>query len=255
MEALVSIITPTFNSGKFVSETILSVQNQTHTNWELLLVDDCSTDDTIEAITPFLSDSRIKLHKLDVNSGAGIARNRAVSLAKGDYIAFVDSDDLWKPEKLRKQLDFMRQNSQPFTFSFYDCIDEDGKSLHKCIEAPRNLSYRQLFFCNFVGNLTGMYSVAYFGKIGISSIRKRQDWILWLTILRQLKKAKPVPESLAFYRVRKDSISASKWKLLKSNYVVYKDFHKLNSVVSVLAMCGFLFTQLLVKPRFSKKAR
>lgn len=252
MEALVSIIMPSYNSGKFIAESIQSVIAQTHTNWELLIVDDCSTDNTIDTIKSF-ADKRIKLHILEKNSGAGVARNTAVNLAKGQYIAFLDSDDLWKPEKLEKQLQFMLTKNQPFTFSFYDCIDEAGKNFNKTIKAPKKLSYRQLFFCNFVGNLTGIYDVRFFGKIAISSIRKRQDWILWLTILKRLKTAQPVPESLALYRVREDSISASKWRLLEHNYAVYRKFHRYNVLVSLLCMVGFLFTQLCIKPSFAKR--
>lgn len=253
---LVSIITPTFNSEKYIAQTIASVQHQTHSNWEMILVDDGSTDNTTQLITAFLEkDDRIKLYSLPKNSGAGVARNEAIQMANGNYIAFLDSDDLWMPTKLEKQIDFMISQNQPFTFSFYDCIDEAGITLHKRIEAPKILTYRQLFFCNFVGNLTGIYAVDYFGKIPISSIRKRQDWMVWLTVLKKIRKAKPVQESLAFYRVRNNSISASKWALLQHNFAVYRLFHKFNVALSLLCMLGFLFTQLLVKPRFSKKMK
>lgn len=251
MEALVSIITPTFNSEKFIAQTITSVQNQTFTNWELLIVDDCSTDETVKIIQNF-NDERIKLIQLQKNSGAGVARQTALEAASGTHIAFLDADDLWLPQKLQRQLDFMAENRQPFTFSFYDWIDEDGKSLGKRIEAPRNLSYKQLFFCNYVGNLTGIYAVDYFGKIEIPSIRKRQDWIIWLKILKKIRSAKPVPESLALYRIRENSMSASKTKLLKYNYKVYRDFHRMNFLAALFCMGIFLFVQLLVKPRYAK---
>ena len=253
MNELVSIITPTYNSAKYISEAIQSVQKQTYRNWEMLIVDDCSSDNTIAIVEQFMEDDhRIHLLKLNKNSGAGVARNSAITEAKGKYIAFLDSDDLWKPEKLSKQIEFMKANKIPFTFSFYECINEDGKSLNIRVEAPPKLSYIKLFFCNFVGNLTGIYDTDYFGKIAISSIRKRQDWMVWLTIVKILKVAHPIPESLAYYRVRKDSISASKVKLLKHNYTVYRKFHRFNVVVSLVCMIGFLFTQLLVKPRFVK---
>ena len=255
MEAsLVSIITPSFNSEKFIVETIQSLQNQTHQNWEMIIVDDCSTDNTVSIIEQIvLSDNRVHLYKLDKNSGAGIAREKALSKAKGDYIAFLDADDLWKPLKLEKQLQFLKENKTPFTFSFYECIDEEGNKLNKRVEAPKNLSYRQLFFCNYVGNLTGIYEASYFGKIAISSTRKRQDWMVWLTILKKIKKAKPVPESLAFYRIRENSLSASKIDLLKHNFAVYRNFHGYSYVISLFIMIGFLFTQLLIKPRYIKK--
>ena len=250
---LVSIITPSFNSEKFISETIQSVQNQTYKNWEMIIVDDCSSDETVSIITRMaLLDNRIQLFQSEKNSGTGIARNTALGKSKGRYISFLDADDLWKPQKLEKQIDFLKTNDLPFTFSFYDCIDEEGKPLNKKVEAPRNLSYRQLFFCNYVGNLTGIYDVNYFGKIAISSIRKRQDWMHWLTILKKVKTAQLIPESLAFYRIRKNSISASKLDLVKHNFTVYRTFHRFNIVVSLLCMAGFLFTQLIIKPHYIK---
>jgi glycosyltransferase involved in cell wall biosynthesis len=250
---LVSVIIPTFNSEKYISDTIISVQNQTYKNWEMLLVDDASTDATRTIITTFLTDKRIQFYPLETNSGTGVARNFGVSKATGKYISFLDADDLWKPEKLEKQIHFMQTNNLPFTFSFYDCINEQGKSLHKRVEAPRNMSYRQLFFCNYVGNLTGIYDVDYFGKMTISSIRKRQDWMHWLAILKKIKTAKPVSESLALYRIRDNSLSTSKTALIKYNFAVYRKFHGFNLVVSSLCMIGFLFTQLLIKPKYIKK--
>jgi glycosyltransferase involved in cell wall biosynthesis len=253
---LVSIITPSFNSEKFIAETIRSVQNQTYQNWEMIIVDDCSTDETVSIVEYIANnDSRIKVYKLEKNSGTGIARNNALDKASGKYIAFLDADDLWKPEKLEIQINFLKNNNLPFTFSFYDCINEQGKELNKRVEAPNNLSYRQLFFCNYVGNLTGIYDVNYFGKIAISSIRKRQDWMLWLTILKKIKSAKPIAESLAFYRIRENSISASKVNLLKHNFTVYRRFHGFNLVLSLLCMTGFLFIQLLIKPRYIKNIK
>ena len=253
---LVSIIMPTFNSEKFIAETIISVQKQTFSNWEMIVVDDCSTDNTEEIISHFIKqDSRIKFIKLQKNSGAGVARNLAVQMAKGRFIAFLDSDDLWKPLKLEKQIDFLVLNNLPFTFSFYDCINEEGTLLNIRIESPKKLSYRQLVFCNFVGNLTGIYDVDYFGKIPISNFRKRQDWVVWLTVLKKIKTAKPVAESLALYRVRQDSISSSKWSLLKHNYAVYRQFHKFNIVLSLCCMMVFLFTQFMIKPRYIKKIK
>lgn len=251
---LVSIITPTYNSEKYIAGTIASIQSQTHSNWEMIIVDDASADETAKIVERFVEkDDRIKFYKLHHNSGAGMARDEAIKMAKGKYIAFLDSDDLWKPTKLEKQINFMASTGEPFTFSFYDCIDEDGNSLDKRIEAPQTLHYFQLFFCNFVGNLTGIYDVDYFGKIPISHIRKRQDWMVWLTILKKIRKAKPVPESLAFYRVRQDSISSSKVMLLKHNFTVYRLFHQFGVFVSLLCMCGFLFVQLLIKPFYTKK--
>jgi teichuronic acid biosynthesis glycosyltransferase TuaG len=254
MNSLVSIITPCFNSEKYVSQTIQSVLSQTHQNWEMLLVDDCSNDETFAILSKFVSqDARIKAFKLEKNAGAGVARNYAIQHAQGNYIAFLDADDLWKPEKLEKQLHFMQIENIPFTFSFYETIDETGNLRNETITTPSKITYKQLYFCNWIGNLTGMYSVDFFGKIPISSIKKRQDWMLWLQIVKQIKTAIPVPESLAYYRVREDSISASKWKLIKFNFKVYRDFHKRNFFMACLDTIKFLYVQLVIKPKYKKK--
>jgi teichuronic acid biosynthesis glycosyltransferase TuaG len=254
MNELVSIIIPTYNTEKFIGDTLQSVQNQTYQNWEMILVDDASTDRTVSVIEEFAkNDSRIKLFKLEKNSGNGFARNIALEKAVGKYIAYLDADDLWFSNKLEKQIGFLKANNLHFTFSFYDCIDEEGNSLNRRVEAPINLTYDELFFCNYVGNLTAIYDADYFGKIILEATQKRQDWRLWLTILKQIQVTKPVPEPLAFYRIRKDSISSSKFKLIKHNFGVYREFHGFNFVFSVLLMARFLFTQLIIKPRYIKK--
>ncbi|MFC0780605.1 glycosyltransferase family 2 protein [Flavobacterium sp. HJSW_4] len=254
MSELVSIIVPTYNTEKFIRQTIESVQNQTYQNWEMILADDASTDQTVSIIEEFAQkDNRIKLFKLPENRGNGFARNAALEKATGKYIAYLDSDDLWFPAKLEKQVQFLKANDLHFTFSFYDSIDEEGNDLNRRVESPNPLSYKQLFFCNYVGNLTAIYDADYFGKIILETTQKRQDWRIWLTIVKQIKIAKPVPEPLAFYRIRKDSVSSSKFKLIKHNFGVYREFHGYNFVFAVLLMMRFLYTQLIVKRRYIKK--
>ncbi len=254
MSELVSIIVPTFNTEKFIRQTIESVQNQTYINWEMILADDASTDNTVRIIEEFAQkDNRIKLFKLPENRGNGFARNAALEKATGKYIAYLDADDLWFPEKLEKQIQFLKTNNLHFTFSFYDSIDEEGNDLNRRVESPNPLTYKQLFFCNYVGNLTAIYDADYFGKIILETTQKRQDWRIWLTILRKIKIAKPVPEPLSYYRIRKDSVSSSKFKLIKHNFGVYRQFHGYNFVFSVLLMIRFLYTQLIVKKRYIKK--
>lgn len=254
MDDLVSIITPTYNSEKFISATILSVQNQTYSNWELIIIDDRSTDNTVEIINNKIkSDARIKLYSLTENKGTGAARSHGITFTKGSYISFLDSDDLWKPNKLERQLDFMKENNLAFTFSFYECIDESGDSLNIRREAPSQTTYNKLFFCNYIGNSTAIYNAEILGKIPISQIRKRQDWMLWLTIVKKIKLAQPVPEVLAYYRIRKNSISSSKIELLQFNFNVYKKFHKMNYFASLACLMVFFFTQFFIKRSFSKK--
>ncbi|RXM43356.1 glycosyltransferase family 2 protein [Flavobacterium sp. YO64] len=254
MNDLVSILIPTFNAEKFIKAAVESVQKQTYENWEMILVDDASTDETVKIIADFAQkDSRIKHYQLQTNSGNGFARNIALEKASGKYIAFLDADDLWFPEKLEKQIQFLKANNLSFTFSFYDCIDDNGNNLNRRVQTPIPLTYKQLFFCNYVGNLTAIYDADFFGKIKLESSQKRQDWRLWLTILKQIKTAEAVPESLALYRIRKDSISSSKFKLIKHNFGVYREFHGYNLVFSVFLMMRFLFTQLIIKPKYIKK--
>jgi len=254
MSELVSIIVPTYNTEKFIRETIESVQNQTYQNWEMILADDASTDQTVAIIEEYAQkDSRIKLFKLPENKGNGFARNTALEKATGKYMAYLDADDLWFPEKLETQIQFLKTNNLPFTFSFYDSIDEEGNDLNRRVESPNPLTYNELFFCNYVGNLTAIYDADYFGKIILETTQKRQDWRIWLTILKQIKIAKPVPEPLAFYRIRKDSVSSSKFKLIKHNFAVYQEFHGYNFVFAIFLMIRFLYTQLIIKKKHIKK--
>jgi len=178
-----------------------------------------------------------------------VARNYAIQQATGNYISFLDADDVWKPEKLEKQLNFITSQNIPFTFSFYETIDEFGNLRNETITTPLKITYKQLYYCNWIGNLTGIYSVDFLENPDFS-YQKRQDWMLWLHIVKQIQNAIPVPESLAYYRVREDSISASKWKLIKYNFKVYKDFHQRNLFSACLDTIKFLYVQLLIKPKF-----
>ena len=145
VNGLVSIITPTYNCGKFIGETIESVQKQTYTNWEMVIVDDCSTDDTKDVVERYLQqDKRIKYHCLTENSGAAVARTKAMELATGQYMAFLDSDDLWMPNKLEKQIKFMQDKNYVFTSTSYQHMNEEGKMLPKVLKAPLKIDYNRL---------------------------------------------------------------------------------------------------------------
>ena len=171
----VSIITPSYNSELFISETILSIQSQTFTDWELIITDDCSSDDTVRIIKSFIKkDDRIRLYILKSNQGAGVARNHSIKMAKGRYIAFCDSDDQWKESKLRKQIDFMITNDLSFTYSSYDVIDEENNKL-KSIYSPTKLSYIEMLRNNYVGCLTAIYDQDKIGKIYILYVKDSQE--------------------------------------------------------------------------------
>lgn len=251
MKPLVSIITPLLNSEAFISETINSVINQTYTNWELLLIDDASSDSTLEIVNLFTSKyPYIKLLKNEVNLGAAISRNKGIEASKGDFIAFLDADDLWKPQKLEIQIAFMQMQDCVVCFSSYEQINEVGKPLNKLIKALPELTYHKLLKSNYIGNLTGVYNVAVLGKIKAPNLRKRQDWLLWLLAIKTSgKPAKSIQESLAYYRVRKDSMSSNKINLLKHNYWVYKKGLGFSTIKSVYYLLRFLHEHFFVKSK------
>lgn len=229
MNNLISIITPNFNSEKFISQTINSAINQTYTNWEMIIVDDVSTDNSVAIITSFCKqDSRIKLHQLPKNSGAAIARNKAISLAKGNFIAFLDSDDLWLPKKLELQLDFMLNNNYALSYTSYEVIDENGILTNKTINCKEKLDYNRMLYSNEIGCLTAMYNKDVLGKIFMPNIRKRQDYGLWLKILKTEEYAFGLTKVLAQYRDRSKSMSDNKVEMLKWNWNLYKNVENLS---------------------------
>ena len=233
---LVSIILPAFNSSKFIGSTIESIRKQTYTDWELLITDDGSTDKTINVINKHQKeDSRIKLFILKVNSGAGVARNNSIKKANGKYIAFCDSDDLWVPHKLTKQIDFMKKNNLFFTYSSFEIIDENGVFI-STVTSPAHLTYKDLLKSNKIGCLTAIYDTHYLGKLYMSNIRNRQDWVLWLNILKKIKFTKGLKESLALYRKRKGSISRNKFKMISYHWFVYRQEMKINLYKSVVLL-------------------
>lgn len=224
----VTIVTPIFNAEKYIAETIESILRQSFEGWELILVDDCSEDASEYIAKSFVaSDPRIKLISLEENSGAAVARNAGITAASGRYIAFLDSDDQWTKDKLEKQLDFMRKNECALSYTWYECVDEFGGKIGKVYKPPSELTYAELLRSNQIGCLTAMYDTAKLGKILMPLIRKRQDYGLWLRILKRVDKAYCLPEVLAYYRQRAGSISSNKLEMLKYNWALYRDVENL----------------------------
>ena len=249
-KALVSVIMPAHNAAAFIAESIRSVQQQTYPEWELLVIDDASGDGTSRIVEQLKAeDSRIKLHILPTNQGAGFARNIGIKAASGNFISFLDADDLWKPHKLEKQLSVMEQENVQVCFSSYELMDEEGKSLQKQIKALQFLSFNKLKKANYIGNLTGVYDASKLGKIYCPLIRKRQDWGLWLLAVEKAGFAKGIEEPLAVYRMRRTSISGNKIEMLQYNYQVYREVLKYSALKSLFWMGLFLWEQLLVKQR------
>ncbi|WP_103064182.1 glycosyltransferase family 2 protein [Actinomyces qiguomingii] len=231
---LVSVIMPAYNSEPFIAQAVRSVQAQTYSKWELIVVDDCSTDATAEVVHELSrEDSRICCIRLPRNSGAAVARNRAMKRARGQYMAFLDSDDLWHPEKLEKQVRFMRTKSVAFTCTAYQQFTDPGMRRGKVMRSPRRISYRRLLLDCPVGNSTVMYDVSRMGKFEVPDIRKRNDDALWLRMLRQEPYIWSIPEVLAAYRVRAGSISSNKLDLVTYHWTLYRQIEHLSIARSV----------------------
>lgn len=253
LEGLVSIIMPSWNTGKFIGESIQSVLNQTYKNWELIIVDDCSTDTTDEIVASF-NDERIRYFRNDKNSGAALTRNRALREARGEWIAFLDSDDLWMPKKLEKQIAFMQEKGYTFSFTEYEKIDEESKSLNIYVSGPEKVNKRKMYNYDYIGQLTMMYSAKVFGLIQIKDIKKNNDYAIRL----QLFKRKGaccylLKENLAKYRIRKKSISHDKIsKKLKSHFDLFHFCDEKPTLVALWYACWNMFYGLQKKRNYEK---
>lgn len=231
---LVSIITACYNSEKHISDMINSVLAQTYQNWELLLVDDCSTDKTLDIINTITSsESRIKVFQLTKNSGAAVARNKAIQEANGRFIAFLDSDDRWLSLKLEKQMAFMISNGYSLTHTAYEIIDEFGNISKKMIKPAEVLNYNDMLYANKIGCLTAIYDQHQLGKIEMPLLRKRQDYGLWLKILQSGIKAYGLSEVLAQYRQTENSMSSNKMDLIKWNWKLFREVQGLSVMKSM----------------------
>lgn len=229
-QELVSIIMPSYNSS-YISESIESVLAQSYENWELLITDDCSTDNTRKVVERYaVNDPRIKLFKLYQNSGAAVARNNSIEQAQGRYIAFLDSDDLWMPSKLKLQIEFMQKMNTEVCYSSYIELYDNG--VKQIIVSPKVLKFKNIIKNDYMGLLTVMYNTASLGKIYMPHLRKRQDWAFKLLLMQKADSAIGVIEPLAYYRVRANSLSNSKFRLVKYNIQVYNEILGYNIVKS-----------------------
>jgi glycosyltransferase involved in cell wall biosynthesis len=244
---LVSVITANYNCAGFIGQTIESVIAQTYTNWEMLIIDDCSTDNGIEIVENYISrDTRIKLVKTECNSGSPIEpRNIGIQNATGRFIAFLDSDDLWLPDKLERQLPLFNNSSVVMVYSNYAKIIGEGKQKNRIIKAPKNLHYKQLLKSNYIGCLTAMYDVSKAGKVYFHLSFRHEDYVLWLTILRSGYIALNTNTLLALYRIRKNSITSKKLQVLKWQWVIYRDFLKLSVFHSIYYFCFYAINAFL----------
>lgn len=226
---LVSIITPTWNCAAFICETIRSIQAQTYKNWEMIISDDCSTDNTREVIAPYMeADSRIKYICNEKNSGAAITRNNALKVAQGKWIAFLDSDDLWLPEKLEKQVAFMVENGYAFTYHEYTEMTEEGKDMGVYVSGIRKVSRFDMYACCWPGCLAVMYDHETIGLIQINDVKKNNDTAMWLKVVQKAP-CYLLKENLARYRRRANSITPKPlWQRIWAHYPLFRVAEEMN---------------------------
>jgi len=243
MQPLISIITPNYNCGRFIAQTIESVLAQTYRHWEMLIVDDCSTDNSYQiALEYSQKDTRIKVFQNEKNSGAAVSRNKAIELSQGEYLAFLDSDDLWLPEKLERQLQFMQENDCDFSYCRYELIDEYSVPLGKVVRIPLRLPYVKYLHHCFTGCLTVMYRHEYNRKIRSFDIKNNNDYGLFLQVVKFSCNAMGLNECLGQYRIRSASISRKKMGKVKPYFQLMHD----NLHFPYVLCCWFLFTNVAV---------
>ena len=246
IEGLVSIIMPSYNAARFIGESINSVLLQTYSNWELLIVDDCSKDNSVEVVRKFANiDKRVVLFSLEKNVGAAAARNVAIEHAQGQYIAFLDSDDVWDEYKLEKQLAFMKQYSYVFTFSNYYVMEENGKKTENIVKVPSSLSYHQYLRNTIIVCLTVIIDRQQTGDFKMPLIKSSHDMALWLLIMKRGFKAYGLKDVLAGYRLVSTSNTAKKWKAAKDVWKVYREIEGLSVLYAAYCFCGYAINAVL----------
>lgn len=244
-QELVSIVTPMFNAQKFIRASIQSVRAQTYQNWELIIADDCSTDDSRRIVREFArADSRIKLLALKKNSGVAAARNTAIRAARGRFIAFLDSDDLWQPYKLERHIAFMRACGAKFSYTAYNKFDEheagDVSAPHRMVPVPERVGYPELLRSNVIGCSTVIYDTHAIPKHYMRSAG-HEDYILWLKLLKKYGIAHGLNQPLTAYRVRADSVSGKKLKAARFQWHIYQHVEKLPLWKSVIYFLSYAY--------------
>ena len=241
-QPLVSVIMPCRNMERFIACTIESVQRQTYPQWELLIVDDASTDRTPEIVRNLCKqDERIHFVVKTKHSGIADTRNQCIGMAKGRYLAFLDSDDLWHPEKLEQQLKFMTERNIGFSYSSYDCIDEAGNPLNKVVKTAGNLDHNAYMHNTIIGCSTVMIDKSIIGKVVVPNFRTSEDTATWLNILKEGFLAYAIDQTLTSYRIRQHSASSNKLKASSDLWRVYRQQEKLSLFRALGCFAGYAF--------------
>lgn len=239
---LISIITATYNSAEFIEETYNSIKEQTHINWEWLVTDDCSTDNTVSLLKNMQAkDERIKIFNNDINSGAAVSRNNSLRKRSGKYIAFIDSDDIWMPDKLEKQIEFMGEGID-FSFTAFQIVKEDSTLTDKIIDSKKQapLDYKDMLKKKAtLGCSTVMLRAERFPNLQMPLLRTGQDYATWLMILKSGTKAYLLPDALTRYRIVSNSISRNKYKKAKRQWQIYRSVERLNLTYSIFCFVNY----------------
>ncbi|MBU2900549.1 glycosyltransferase family 2 protein [Maribacter dokdonensis] len=254
MNEKVSIITPVFNAEFFVRKCVESVLMQSYENWEMIFSDDCSTDRSIEIIKEYAKkEPRIKLLLSDTNRGAGVARNKAIEYASGRYITFLDSDDFWHKDKLKKQLKFLKEKDIAIAYSQYYIVEGDSNVPKYKICSPKKVNFNKMLCNDYIGFLTLLYDTDKITKQLMPEIRRRQDWAYKLQLLKDNGFAYGIQEPLAYYRVGNNSLSSNKINLLKYNFAVFHKELGYSKLSSTFMMINFLVHYFYYKSVSKKK--
>ena len=241
-QPLVSVIMPCYNMEKYIAATIESVQRQTYPHWELLIVDDTSTDGTADIVRSHqIQDERIHFVVKPKHSGIADTRNQCISMAKGRFLAFLDADDLWHPEKLELQLQFMTEQKIGFSYSSYDCVDEEGKPLEKMVKSAGNLDYDAYLHNTIIGCSTVMIDTTIIGNVFVPHFRTSEDTATWLNILKKGFLAYAIEQPLTSYRIRQHSASSNKLKASSDLWRVYRKNEKLPLFKAVACFSSYAF--------------
>lgn len=250
VKKFVSIVTPSFNSARYIEQTVKSVFAQTHQNWELIIVDDYSTDNSVEIIKQLITmSSKVKLIQFSSNKGAAEARNAAINNASGEFIAFLDSDDIWHPNKLERQLDFMERDID-FSFTAYELIDEMGGLLGKQVDADQvgSFNYQDMLKKKAtLGCSTVMLRRSGFSDISMPLLRTGQDYGLWLKLLKTGKQAYVLNKVMGQYRILPNSISRNKIKKALRQWQIYRKIEGLPISQSIVCFCFYAFRAVFRK--------
>lgn len=243
---LVSIIVPVYNAEKFLEQTIKTVIEQTYSNWELILVNDCSTDNSKNIFDKYKNDKRIVWINQEKNGGAALARNKGIELSRGKFLCFLDADDLWKNDKLEKQIHFMKNNFCEFSFTGYEFAGEDGIPNGKKVYVPKKINYKTALKNTIIWTSTVMFNMELLSKedIYMPNIRKGQDSATWWKILKKIDYAYGLNEILSIYRRSSNTLSSNKLKALKRTWFLYRNVENLNFFKCLYNFCFYCFNAI-----------